>query len=887
MKPNNPLQVLKAAPRYATIPIKRWSRKAPALVVFIGPKPLWGIAIKDRPAARLICRTPQISQFEFNMSLAPWILADRRASVVTVDAAPGYLKTFCQRHRVPLSVIAPPKKKASTPAAAKPKPVIAQPSVPNWYNRDQGVLLKQALRGGRPVFLYMPWIPEHGDAVIEALVDDGYALAPFDLIRDVADNIIRREAFRFARQHPDLYRRMVIRRLAPIAGQVSGFILTFDWAPITRIIVEACKVLGIPTILVPHESAFISQSLYYRDPLTNASMPACDVTLAWGQLQKDIFIFRGYEESRVHVVGAPKFDTYSNSTSQIDRDRFHRLFGLSPERSTILFATQSLDSQTDTQVARSSQRAAIRDLLRYAETHDGQLLVRLPPSRDDILGVPLRQAIAASDHAAVDDGEYYLMGPEETVRHVDVVTSINSTMLFEGLMAGKPAISMRYIEFDSIWDDTGVAVARDLNEASDLLDQVFGGTWARDDDLLQGAAKMFGVGQFDGKAASRIKTFLRDQGPNLRDLAGNTALDRVKRGLRIDIAAIPQNRPLQETTQKYLRELINANTLLRSPPKPTLANAAAFSGVDVFLQWGAGDTPEKIAQRAFARLLGKPTVVIEDGLIRSIDIGLSLSPGLSLLVDDRTAYYDATRPSQLETQLQAGPELSSEERNHARATIDKIVSARISKYNHAPDGTIELGRPAVLVVDQRMDDSSIALGIATADDFERMVLAALAEWPDHDVIVKQHPDTSLGGRPGYLTPSRLTNAAINSDRIRMVDQAINPHDLFDLVDDVYVVTSGMGFEALMAGKRVHCFGLPFYAGWGLTDDRKLTRRRSRSRTLEEVFHFTYVRATRYFDPETEELVSPEDFVDFMVRQRDRPNPAIQQDSPQANGDLTA
>lgn len=52
---------------------------------------------------------------------------------------------------------------------------------------------------------------------------------------------------------------------------------------------------------------------------------------------------------------------------------------------------------------------------------------------------------------------------------------------------------------------------------------------------------------------------------------------------------------------------------------------------------------------------------------------------------------------------------------------------------------------------------------------------------------------------------------------------------------MYVVTSQLGFEALLAGKRVHCFGMPFYAGWGLTEDSQSCARRSVERSLEAVF----------------------------------------------------
>lgn len=881
MKPTNPLQLLKALPRYALIPVKRWNTRTPPLVVFIGPKHVWGKAISDRPHARVILRSPNIGDFEFHTSLAPWLLSDRRASVVVASQAPEYLSDFCARHRIQLTMLLSTSSEGKAIKAAATAPTKKAPSqdaVPAWFRRDNGTALKHALQSELPVFLYMPWIPEHGDAVADKLTDRDYLLAPFDMINGVADNATRREAFRFARTHPDLYRRMVIRRLTPIAGRVSGFIFTFDWAPITRIIVEVCRTLGIPTILIPHESAFIDQDLYYRDPISGASMPACDMILAWGQLQRRIFTARGYNDAHIEVVGAPKFDPYATPRSQISRTQFHQLFGLSPERPTILFATQPLDSQTDTEVARTSQRAAIRDLLRYVETEGAQLLVRTPPSRDDILGPDLRQVLTSSDHAAVDDAEFYLVSPEEAVKHVDVIASINSTMLFEGLLAGKPAVSMRYIEFDSIWDNVGVLVAKNLDQAADLISQAFSGALRPREGQLAWAAEQLGVGHFDGQATQRIKTFLRQRGPKLREMDRDTPLDRLRRGERVDVVALPANEALESTTQKYLQELLNANTLLRTPADLSLAHAPAFAGVDIFLQWGGGDTPEKSAQRAFARALGKPTAIIEDGLIRSIDIGLMRSPGLSLLVDDRAAYYDATRPSRLEMLLESGPNLSPSQYKAARSTINAITSARVSKYNHAPDYKLDVQRPAVLVIDQRMDDHSVSLGMATGDDFEKMVLSALEDWPDYDILIKQHPDTTLGQHRGYLTASRLSNAAITSSRIRVIDQDINPYSLFDLVDDVYAVTSGMGFEALMAGKRVHCFGMPFYAGWGLTNDRKTSPRRSRNRALEDVFHFSYVQATRYFDPEIGRRVSLEDFVGCIVRDRPSSTLAVKADA---------
>ena len=57
-------------------------------------------------------------------------------------------------------------------------------------------------------------------------------------------------------------------------------------------------------------------------------------------------------------------------------------------------------------------------------------------------------------------------------------------------------------------------------------------------------------------------------------------------------------------------------------------------------------------------------------------------------------------------------------------------------------------------------------------------------------------------------------------------EPVNPWSLLDGVDTLYTVSSGMGFEAALAGKRVVTFGSPFYSGWGFTDDRRLKLQRA-------------------------------------------------------------
>ena len=94
----------------------------------------------------------------------------------------------------------------------------------------------------------------------------------------------------------------------------------------------------------------------------------------------------------------------------------------------------------------------------------------------------------------------------------------------------------------------------------------------------------------------------------------------------------------------------------------------------------------------------------------------------------------------------------------------------------------------------------------------------------------------------------------------MVIEPCHPHALLRAVDAVYTVSSQMGFEALLLGKPVYCFGMPFYAGWGLTRDELVCERRTQV-TLEQLVHGTLIAYPRYCDPvlgqpcEVEEVIA--------------------------------
>ena len=72
-----------------------------------------------------------------------------------------------------------------------------------------------------------------------------------------------------------------------------------------------------------------------------------------------------------------------------------------------------------------------------------------------------------------------------------------------------------------------------------------------------------------------------------------------------------------------------------------------------------------------------------------------------------------------------------------------------------------------------------------------------------------------------------------------------------MVDEVHVNTSLAGFEALLRGKAVTTYGVPFYAGWGLTRDLgPVPARRTAKRSIDELVAAALLIYPRYLDPVT-------------------------------------
>lgn len=260
-----------------------------------------------------------------------------------------------------------------------------------------------------------------------------------------------------------------------------------------------------------------------------------------------------------------------------------------------------------------------------------------------------------------------------------------------------------------------------------------------------------------------------------------------------------------------------------------------------FVFWGM--TEKKVAAN-YATSKDIPIWRIEDGFLRSVGLGAQHILPLSLAIDEDGIYFDASRPSSLEKLIsEIGSTGNAALLERARRCISIISTFGLTKYNVSQELALKsLGRSErkrVLVVGQVEDDASIILGCKTRYTNNDVVRIACKENPDAEVLYRPHPDVMGGHREEFSNPRDVadicTIASTDYDLISLIDSS----------DHIYTMTSLVGFEALMRGKKVTTLGSPFYSGWGLTDDRQETPRRVGRPSIDELFAASYILYPKY------------------------------------------
>lgn len=284
------------------------------------------------------------------------------------------------------------------------------------------------------------------------------------------------------------------------------------------------------------------------------------------------------------------------------------------------------------------------------------------------------------------------------------------------------------------------------------------------------------------------------------------------------------------------------------------------------------DTQREVPARAALLLWGNQkaecaaqhTIRVEDGFLRSVGLGADLIAPLSYCFDRSGVYYDASRPSDLETILRESV-FSEAILARSQALRTRIVALGLTKYNV---GVRSWRRPAraqevILVPGQVESDASIQGGCGALRSNMALLQKVRTQHPYAHVIYKPHPDVVAGLRrwgEAEQEAQRYCDTVVTDVRLQ---------DVLEQVDAVHVLTSGAGFEALLRGKPVTCHGAPFYSGWGLTTDLLPIARRQRNLSLDALVAGALILYPRYVHPKTRRLCSVEEAVTALDAQYGR------------------
>ena len=176
------------------------------------------------------------------------------------------------------------------------------------------------------------------------------------------------------------------------------------------------------------------------------------------------------------------------------------------------------------------------------------------------------------------------------------------------------------------------------------------------------------------------------------------------------------------------------------------------------------------------------------------------------------------------------------------------------------------GKPCILIVGQVEDDLSVQYCGSTIKTNSDLIERVRQDNPDAYLIYKPHPDVEAGLRAGKVNSNCLK-------QVNAVAYDTAMPDCLESVDEVHTISSLTGFEALLRGLKVICYGLPFYAGWNLTIDIDtqlspkseylMRRKRDTALSLEQLIYCALIRYPLYHLPDGYGLAQVEQVIDYL------------------------
>lgn len=206
---------------------------------------------------------------------------------------------------------------------------------------------------------------------------------------------------------------------------------------------------------------------------------------------------------------------------------------------------------------------------------------------------------------------------------------------------------------------------------------------------------------------------------------------------------------------------------------------------------------------------------------------------LSMTFDHLGFVHGGDRETYLESLIKS--ELSEEQLNRSQALISQWKSVRASKFNHGLGPELPAERFVVVLAEPTPFGGDKKVSRATT---AQLVAKATQAFPTHKVVV---------------VPANEYAA-----------------DALEKADAAFVHSSPVGFESLLWGTPTYAFGMPFYAGWGVTNDSLPSpeRRMPLTHGIAQLAYAYLVRYSRYVNPYDSSRISTEQALNLLARTRE-------------------
>lgn len=132
----------------------------------------------------------------------------------------------------------------------------------------------------------------------------------------------------------------------------------------------------------------------------------------------------------------------------------------------------------------------------------------------------------------------------------------------------------------------------------------------------------------------------------------------------------------------------------------------------------------------------------------------------------------------------------------------EIINEKLSKYSQKDSKFIRPNRPYIFLPMQLLNDTVATLAYISCDNLAK-ILADILPKLGYDLVIKRHPLCTS------LHVDKILCSLKRNPHVHIVTASI--HEILPMADAVVTVNSGVGFEALLYGKKVILSGKSDYA----------------------------------------------------------------------------